>query len=117
MHGFVIRIFGSKGGLRWRQEFPNQIEYSRLGESTRIIERGDSKLYPAAQAASRIAIGHAEGMLGAFGNIYAALHARISGTHTDLHFPSAEDGADMVRAVEAAAKSAAADGKWVKLAD
>jgi predicted dehydrogenase len=117
MHGFVIRIFGSKGGLRWRQEFPNQIEYSRLGESTRIIERGDSKLYPAAHAASRIAIGHAEGMLGAFGNIYAALHAKISGAHTDLHFPSAEDGADMVRAVEAAAKSAAADGKWVKLAD
>jgi predicted dehydrogenase len=117
MHGFVLRVFGSKGGLRWRQEFPNQIEFSPLGQSTRILERGDSKLYPAAQAASRIAIGHAEGMLGAFGNIYAALHANIRKSETPLHYPGAEAGADMVRAVHAAAKSATKDGSWVKLAD
>ena len=32
MHGLTIRIFGEKGGLRWRQEEPNQIIWSPLGE-------------------------------------------------------------------------------------
>lgn len=118
VHGFGIRVFGSKGGLRWHQEFPNQLYYSPIGQSTQILERGDPSLYPKAIAASRIAIGHAEGMFGAFGNVYSALHGALSGTKDGLgigDFPSVEDGADMVRAVHASAKSAEEGGIWTKL--
>lgn len=116
MHGFGIRVFGSKGGLRWHQEFPNQLYFSPIGEPTRILERGDPRLYPATQAATRIAIGHAEGMFGAFGNVYAALHQAIAVDRNGARvFPTVDDGADMVRAVHAAAKSAAQAGAWVNL--
>lgn len=118
VHGFGIRIFGSRGGLRWHQEFPNQLYYSPLGEPTRILERGDADLFPKTKAATRIAIGHAEGMFGAFGNIYAAIHAAISHDTDRLgpgDFPTVVDGVDMVRAVHAAAHSAANGGAWAAL--
>jgi predicted dehydrogenase len=121
MHGFGMRVFGSKGGLRWHQEYPNQLYFSPINEPTRILERGDPHLYPATQAATRIAIGHAEGMFGAFGNIYCALHRVIAGDGDGVHgmsdFPTVDDGADMVRAVHASAKSAAQKGAWVRLSD
>lgn len=116
-HGFSMRVFGSKGGLRWHQEFPNQLYFSPLNESTRILERGDAKLYPEAVSASRIAIGHAEGMFGAFGNIYRAINAALGSAAgaQQPRYPTVQDGADMVRAVHAAAKSASLDGAWIGL--
>lgn len=118
-HGFSMRVFGSKGGLRWHQEFPNQLYWSPQGEPTRILERGDASLYPEAVNASRIAIGHAEGMFGAFANIYRGIHAAIVQQGTPKQagdaFPTVDDGLDMVRAVHASAASAALDGAWVDL--
>jgi predicted dehydrogenase len=119
MHGFSMRVFGTKGGLRWHQEMPNQLYFSPLGQPTRTLERGDDKLYPAAITASRIAIGHAEGMFGAFGNIYRNLHTAITAREVpteNANYPTVWDGSDMVRAVHAAAASAARQGAWVELA-
>lgn len=120
-HGFGFRVFGSRGGLRWRQEFPNQLHYSPIGAATCILERGDPSLYPDALAAGRIAMGHAEGMHEAFGNIYKAIHADIAGRRGGGqragNYPTAEAGADMVRAVHASVQSAKRDGAWVKLGD
>ena len=118
MHGFSMRVFGSKGGLRWHQEFPNQLHWGPLGGATQILERGASSLYPESLDAGRIAIGHAEGMLEAFANIYRAIHRRIASGEAMLHqadFPTVFDGAGMVRAVHAAARSAASGGIWQSL--
>ncbi len=119
MHGFGFRAFGSRAGLRWRQEFPNQLHFSPVGDATRILERGDSALCPESLAASRITIGHAEGLHEAFANIYKAIHADIArdrlGEGKVENYPTAEAGADMVRAVQAAVQSAGTGGSWVKL--
>ena len=119
MHGFGFRAFGSRGGLRWRQEFPNQLYFSPVGKATRILERGDPALCPESLTASRITIGHAEGMHEAFANVYRAIHADIArdrrGEGKVANYPTAEAGADMVRAVQAAVQSAENGGSWVKL--
>ena len=117
-HGFSVRVFGSKGGLRWHQETPNQLHWSPLGGATQVLERAGPGLYPRALDASRITLGHPEGLLVAFANIYRALYRRIGGTleperHAD--FPTVRDGASMVRAVHAAAKSARSGGGWQAL--
>src|SRR5271157_3440691 len=39
-NSLMLRVYGTKGGLSWRQENPNQLFWSPLGESTRIITRG-----------------------------------------------------------------------------
>ena len=72
-HGLTLQVFGETGGLRWAQEQPNQLYYMPLGQRLQIIERGEGNLSPEADRASRVTVGHAEGMPLAFGNIYRDL--------------------------------------------
>jgi predicted dehydrogenase len=118
-HGLNIRIFGEKGGLTWRQEQPNQLAWTPLNGRTEIMERGDADLYPEAVAGSRIALGHPEGLLVAFANLYRDIHTAIragdTGPADTSLIPSADDGVEMVRAVHAAARSASNEGQWIDL--
>lgn len=116
-HGFSLRVFGAKGGLRWHQEQPNQLAWTPIGAPTRILERSDAGLYPEAHTASRITVGHPEGFIGAFANIYKALHQAIAGTGSvTLAYPTVADGAAMVHLVHGAVRSAGQGGAWVTLA-
>ena len=120
MHGLNIRVFGEKGGLRWAQEWPNQLYWTPLGKPTMTLERGGPGLSPEADRASRVTIGHAEGMPLAFANIYTdlaeVLRARKEGRTADplaTHFPTAVDGLRSIAAIRAAVDSAKDGGKWV----
>lgn len=120
-HGLNIRVFGEEGGLRWHQEAPNQLHWTPLGEPTQILERGGTGLAPEAQRASRITVGHPEGLVGAFGNLYRDLHDAIAAARKGetspwlAGLPLADAGVETVRVVHAAAESARDAGSWVKL--
>ena len=77
MHGLAIQVFGERGGLRWAQEQPNQLIWTPTGGRNQIIERGEAGLSPEADRATRVTIGHAEGMPLAFANIYKDLAEAI----------------------------------------
>lgn len=118
-HGLTLQVFGANGGLRWAQEQPNQLYYMPLGGRLQTIERGEANLSPEADRASRVTIGHAEGMPLAFANIYSDLaeviRAMKDGRAPDpaaMLYPRAEDGLRSMAAVHAAVKSAKADGVW-----
>ncbi len=120
MHGLNIRVFGEKGGLRWAQQWPDQLYWTPLNGRTEILERGGPGLSPEADRASRIAIGHAEGMPLAFGNIYADLAEVISAKKLGrkpnplaTHYPTSADGLRSIAAIKAAVESAKAQSKWV----
>ena len=117
-HGLNIRVFGEKGGLRWAQQWPDQLHWTPLSGRSEVIERGSADS-PEAQRATRIATGHSEGMLVAFANIYAdlaaAIAARREGRAPDplaCHFPTAVDGLRSIAAIGAAVDSAAQGGAW-----
>ena len=82
-HGLTLQVFGETGGLRWAQEQPNQLYWMPLSGRLEVIERGEAGLSPEAQRATRVTIGHAEGMPLAFANIYSdiaeVLQARKAG--------------------------------------
>ncbi len=120
MHGLNIQVFGEKGGLRWAQEHPNQLYWTPVNGRTEIIERGSSGLSPEADRASRVTIGHSEGMPLAFSNIYADLaeviNAMKEGRAPDQAasaYPTAVDGLRSMAAIEAAVASSADSGAWV----
>jgi hypothetical protein len=46
MHGLNIQVFGEKGGLRWAQEWPNQLFWTPLNGRTQILERGGPRSGP-----------------------------------------------------------------------
>jgi predicted dehydrogenase len=120
-NGLRLRIFGEKGGLEWRQEEPNLLVWSPLGEAPRAIRRGTAAMNAAGQRVNRIPPGHPEGYLEAFATIYtevaAAIAARRSGSSIDpmLTFPTIEDGFAGVAMVNAVVGSSAAGGVWTRV--
>ncbi len=120
MHGLTLQVFGEKGGLKWAQEQPNQLYWTPTSGRVQVIERGEGGLSPAADRASRVTVGHAEGMPLAFANIYSDLAEAISAKKegrapdpaADL-YPKAEDGLRSMAAVYATVASSAQNGAWV----
>ncbi|NNE79429.1 MAG: Gfo/Idh/MocA family oxidoreductase [Silicimonas sp.] len=119
-HGLEIQVFGEKGGLRWAQEQPNQLYWMPLNGRLEVIERGAGNLSPEADRASRVTVGHAEGMPLAFANIYTdlaeAIRSRKEGRAMDKAadlYPRAEDGLRSIAAIHAVAQSGKAEGAWV----
>ena len=118
-NGLRLRVFGEKGGLEWRQEEPNLLVWSPLGDAPRMIRRGTAAMNAAGQRVNRIPPGHPEGYLEAFATIYtevaAAITARRSGSPADpsVIFPTIEDGFAGVAMVDAVLRSSNAGGIWV----
>jgi predicted dehydrogenase len=120
-NGLRVRIYGTKASLEWLQEDPNYCTVGSIDKPTARLSRGRDKLYPRAQALSRIPSGHPEGYFEAFANIYSAyisaLGKRISGerlTKDDLDFPNLEDGIRGVRYIEKCVESSSKGAVWVR---
>ena len=117
-----IRVYGSLGGLEWRQEQPNQLRWSPFGQPTQVIDRATGAANAAAARVSRIPSGHPEGYLEGFATLYAEIAqairaARKGGPKADkaAHFPSIVDGVKGVAFIEAVLASSAKGGRWVRL--
>jgi len=119
-HGLTLQVYGEKGGLRWSQEHPNQLYYMPLNERLQIIERGEADLSPEADRATRVTIGHAEGMPLAFANIYTDLAEAIRAHQENRSidpaanlYPRATDGLRSMAAVAAVAESGKNSAAWI----
>jgi predicted dehydrogenase len=121
-----IRVYGSQGGLEWRQEHPNQLHWSPFGQATQTLARATGAANAAAARVSRIPAGHPEGYLEAFGTLYSEIAqalkaARDSGQRgapkpdPAVQFPSVSDGVRGVQFIEAVVASSARGGRWVRL--
>ncbi|MEP7294645.1 MAG: Gfo/Idh/MocA family oxidoreductase [Burkholderiales bacterium] len=115
-----VRIYGSKAGLEFNQEEPNQLWFTPLGQQPRLITRAGPGAGAAAGRATRIPGGHPEGYLEAFAQLYRdvadQLHARLAGTAPDplaCTVPGVEDGALGMKFIEAVVESSHADGRWI----
>jgi predicted dehydrogenase len=114
-----IGIYGTDASLRWRQESPERLLYSRLGHPTELIERKASGTLPIAAIASRIPAGHPEGYLEAMAQLYrdtAGLmlaHRSISSPNDGATWlPTVDDGLAVMRFVDAALRSASGGSTW-----
>ncbi len=115
-----IRIYGTEGGLEWRQEEPNYLHFKPDGAPEQVLKRGNDYLCEAAKKATRLPSGHPEGFIEAFANVYASAGATIrarrgepdtNGLEDD--FPTVYDGARGVHFIEKTVESARSDKKWL----
>jgi predicted dehydrogenase len=120
-NALTLRAFGTKGGISWKQEEPNTLWFSPFGQPPRKITRGGAGAGAAAARMTRVPSGHPEGYLEGFANIYGevarAIRAARTGATPDpaVIFPTVEDGLKGMEFIEAALKSSAKGGVWVKL--
>ena len=69
-NGLKIRVYGVKGAVEWFQDEPNNLKFTPLNKSSRIITRANNDVSNFSLESSRLAAGHPEGFFEAFANIY-----------------------------------------------
>jgi predicted dehydrogenase len=86
-----IEVYGSMGGLAWRQQDPQSLAHWQPGMADRRLHRAMSDLCHEAEVGMRIPRPHPEGFREAFANIYAAfgasVAARLTGQPEDVGSP------------------------------
>jgi predicted dehydrogenase len=121
-NGLRLRVYGECGGLDWRQEEPNTLILRWPDRPAEIVRTAGATTSEAAKRATRLPMGHPEGFIEAFANLYRdfalALDARRRGESFDrdvLDFPTEHDGVRGMRFLDAVVASARTGG-WVELA-
>ncbi|MEJ1161896.1 Gfo/Idh/MocA family protein [Prosthecomicrobium sp. N25] len=119
-NGLRIRIYGSKGSIRWGQENPNELLYSPFGDTTRIVTRAGNGATAASSGLVRIPAGHPEGYLEAFATLYdeiadAIVAARGGGRPDAGLVPGIDAGLRGLRFVSASIRSSRAGGVWTEV--
>jgi predicted dehydrogenase len=119
-----LRVYGEKAGLEWRQEDPNEISFTPLGEPRRTIRRGSAGTGPAAAHATRVPSGHPEGYLEAFAQLYTDISEQIIAKRENrapdpnsLLVPGVSDGVDGVRFIQTVLESSRNGSTWTRMSD
>ncbi len=114
-----LRVYGTRGGLEWRQETPEELWFTPLGAPTQLLRRNGAGVVDAASATSRVPAGHPEGYLEAFANLYReaadAIFAADTGCFELGALPTAEDGLRGLAFITACLRSSTEDGRWVAI--
>jgi predicted dehydrogenase len=77
-----IRAYGDEGGLEWAQEEPNTLWLKWPDRPTERLRTGGAYLGSHAAANTRTPMGHPEGYLEAFANLYRAFAAQVRARET-----------------------------------
>jgi predicted dehydrogenase len=117
-----LRVYGEKAGLEWRQEDPNELIFTPLGEPRRTIRRGSAGTGSAAAHATRVPSGHPEGYLEAFAQLYSDIAEQIIARREkrnpnphSLLVPTVSDGVEGVRFIQAVLESSRKGSAWTRL--
>jgi predicted dehydrogenase len=115
-----IRVYGTRAGLEWRQENPNELVVKYADRPSEVWRRGNLYVGDDARRFTRIPAGHPEGYLEAFANIYReafrAIAAEVEGKRIprNLDFPTIDDGVEGMAFIEAVVRSSRLGARWVR---
>ncbi len=114
-----IYVYGDKGGLSWQQQEPNTLWLKWPDRPTEMLRTGGAYLGTEAAANTRTPMGHPEGYLEAFANLYLAFAGQIrahdAGEAPDARAadcPGIEEAIRGMTFIELAVSSSASDVKW-----
>ncbi|MEH6588362.1 MAG: Gfo/Idh/MocA family oxidoreductase [Halioglobus sp.] len=118
-NAITVRVYGEKGGLEWRQQEPNTLWLKWSDRPTQMLRTGGDYLGALAKANTRTPMGHPEGYLEAFANLYMAFASKIraleAGQEDDLRgndCPGIEEAVRGMRFIELAVAASDSDTKW-----
>jgi predicted dehydrogenase len=121
-NNLTIRVYGEKGGLEWQQQEPNTLTVKYLDKPMQVLRTGGMHSNRTA-ANTRTPMGHPEGYLEAFANIYCNFANAIRDVENgeyqvnkDYDFPDVNEGVRGMALVESFMNSSNQDTKWYDVA-
>ncbi|HEV8042603.1 MAG TPA: Gfo/Idh/MocA family oxidoreductase [Bryobacteraceae bacterium] len=109
---FTFDIYGTKAGVSWNQERPDELWIGQRNTPNGLIVKDPSLLYPKAAAYADLPGGHSEGYDDVHKQVYKHFYARVADPSAPLDYPTFEDGLLGMQLLEKVLESSKKNG-WV----
>ncbi len=107
-----IEIYGTKGGVAWDQEKPDELWIGQRNTSNQIIIKDPSLLKAKAKSYADLPGGHSEGYDDTFKQVFRRFYGSINDPAAEPEYPQFADGLRQLTILEAELKSSDQHG-WV----
>jgi predicted dehydrogenase len=113
-NGLRIRVHGTDGSLSWRQEEPNTLKFQTIDRPAELWRAGGNVTYlnDEVKALCRTPMGHPEGYLEAFANLYRDFASRLRSGNGFTAFPTIYTGLRGMAFIDAVVDSNSNDAAW-----
>jgi len=111
---FAFEIYGTKSGVMWNQERPDELWIGNRNEPNRILIKDPSMLMGPAAGFADLPGGHSEGYDDAHKQLYKRFYRRVADPSAPVDYPTFEDGWRGMVLLEKVVDSAKKKG-WVKV--
>jgi predicted dehydrogenase len=109
---FQIEIFGTKKGVAWNQERPDELWIGERNEPNRIVLKDPSLLLPKAAEFADLPGGHSEGYDDAHKQVYKRFYRKVADRNAEVDYPTFADGLWGMECLEKVLESATSRA-WV----
>jgi predicted dehydrogenase len=103
---FTFDIYGTKSGVSWNQERPDELWIGHRNAPNQIIVKDGSLLYPKAAAFADLPGGHSEGYDDSHKQVFKRFYARVADKNAAVEYPTFEDGVRGMHLLEKVLESA-----------
>ncbi|MGA7521714.1 MAG: Gfo/Idh/MocA family oxidoreductase [Acidobacteriaceae bacterium] len=100
-----VEIYGTKAGVAWDQERPDELWIGHRDEPNGVLVKDPSLLKPGAQAFADLPGGHSEGYDDTFKQVFRRFYASIRDPEAPRDYPQFADGLRQLVILEAELKS------------
>jgi predicted dehydrogenase len=109
---FTFDIYGTKSGVSWNQERPDELWMGQRNSPNGLIVKDPSLLYPQAAAYADLPGGHSEGYDDTHKQVFKRFYAKVADASAPVEYPTFEDGLLGMQLLEKVLESAKKRG-WV----
>jgi predicted dehydrogenase len=102
---FTIDIYGTKSGVSWNQERPDELWIGQRNSPNQIVVKDPALLYPKAAAFADLPGGHSEGYDDTHKQVFKRFYARVADPSALVDYPTFKDGLIGMHLLEKAAES------------
>jgi predicted dehydrogenase len=111
---FTLDIYGTKAGVSWNQERPDELWIGERNAPNQIILKDPALLRPAAAAFADLPGGHSEGYDDTHKQVFKRFYAKVADAAAPVDYPTFQDGLLGMQLLEKVLESARKQS-WVKV--
>jgi len=100
-----IEIFGTKAGVAWDQERPDELWIGQRNSNNQILVKDPSLLKPSARSYADLPGGHSEGYDDTFKQVFRRFYRSIEDPSAPPDYPQFADGLRQLTILESELKS------------